>query len=110
MQGGSMENLFIGNVMHRTNDNNVSYQGMRVSADNKGIGIWTVKYKAVLYRTKDGNFIDYEDLEKKEILPNIPKSNFDGVKGGYMGVFVDSESLIPYNELENKDDKPRKKQ
>ena len=95
--------------MHRTQDKGVSYHGWQFFGD--GITLWTVKKKAVLYKTKKGKFVDYEDLESKIVLDSIPLSSVRDLKdGGYMGIFVDSESIVPYDEVQhNKSNKASKK-
>ena len=121
-----MEKLFIGNIMHRTSDKLISYHGLQSLHD--GIKNWYVKENAVLYRTKDNKFIDVEEIFnnpiKKRInklektmdkeyhkctaLPVISLSNLRSSEEiGYSGVFVDSDSLKSFSELQKEMSKKR---
>jgi hypothetical protein len=96
-----MDNLFVGNIMHRTRDNDVNYFGVRVTSE-RGTAICLVKLRAVLCQTEEGNFIDV-DAEQKEIFPSIAQSSLSDIdrNDGYFGFFVDSEALVPYNAVEH---------
>jgi len=116
-----MEKIFIGNIMHQTTDMNVSYRG--VKSVDEGIQLWYAKSDAVLYQTEDGRFIDVEELLKRPknktadkierkaekaqktkkglvTLPSMPKDD----NNDFEGFFVDSNSLRPYNEIQNENE------
>jgi len=97
-----MENLFTGNIIHRTDDKEVGYLYHGVQINTNCVSLYEVKLNAILYQTEDGDFIDYDEMFKGERFPSLPLSTLQSADDGlFMGIFVDSESLMPYNERLN---------
>ena len=85
-----MDNLFTGNIWDRN-----------LEREDCGLSLDMIKYEAILFKTDDGNYIDYENLEAKEIMPALDKSSSECIDEKYQGLYVDSESLKPYIGIEN---------
>lgn len=122
------ESLYVGNIMQRT------WFEEEVTGINKvrgNIKCWIKKENAILYKTKNGGYVDLDDLQKKSdckkvdsvnisdtdeitkngiiIMPAVALSDVENVTkswgmDGTLGIFVDSESLISCQECKNNED------
>ena len=122
------QSLYVGNIMQRTWYENEQKELYPAAEGN--YMMFVKKEKAVLYKTKNGVYVDIDDLLKKADFRKVDKveildkaeSSKNGITimpavalsevgnetkswglDGTLGTFVDSESLTPYNELEKEE-------
>lgn len=113
------DRLFVGNIMENW------------SLDNNKDELTIKKESALLYKTKTGAYVDLDEVKEASkflrwelkkvdkinikgnnkmndknilIMPGLPASQAQQANElGFLGIFVDEESLMPYKELKEKE-------
>lgn len=119
-----MDNLFTGNIVQRTWEETRAY-GSIVEGE---VFNYILKENAILYKTKNGGYVDIESLNKNRDYRSVdkvtleygatkskkgiwvmPAASFSAAieetkrtrRDSTLGIFVDLDTLKPYNTYEN---------